>query len=279
MKNIILRILSGIVYIAVIVIPILLYDNSAVAYLIVFPLFVVLGVNELIHMAKDEASESWLLTMVDWAGGVGLFLAFYMLNDTPRSVSMWVLPLAVYLLVRCILQLYRPRQNALRSLERSFFAILYVALPISLLNNIIAVSAPRILLAMFIFIWINDTGAFCVGSLIGKHPLFERISPHKTWEGFFGGLMACVGIAYAGYLWLNEFFEVPDLLTWMGLSVVVSVSATFGDLVESLIKRTVHVKDSGNLIPGHGGVLDRIDSLLLAAPAVLIFLIIMNYNH
>ncbi len=279
MKNIILRILSGIVYIAVIVIPILLYDNSAVAYLIVFPLFVVLGVNELIHMAKDEASESWLLTMVDWAGGVGLFLAFYMLNDTPRSVSMWVLPLAVYLLVRCILQLYRPRQNALRSLERSFFAILYVALPISLLNNIIAVSAPRILLAMFIFIWINDTGAFCVGSLIGKHPLFERISPHKTWEGFFGGLLACVGIAYAGYLWLNEFFEVPDLLTWMGLSVVVSVSATFGDLVESLIKRTVHVKDSGNLIPGHGGVLDRIDSLLLAAPAVLIFLIIMNYNH
>ena len=279
MKNIILRILSGIVYIAVIVIPILLYDNSAVAYLIVFPLFVVLGVNELIHMAKDEASESWLLTMVDWAGGVGLFMAFYMLNDTPRSVSMWVLPLAVYLLVRCILQLYRPRQNALRSLERSFFAILYVALPISLLNNIIAVSAPRILLAMFIFIWINDTGAFCVGSLIGKHPLFERISPHKTWEGFFGGLLACVGIAYAGYLWLNEFFEVPDLLTWMGLSVVVSVSATFGDLVESLIKRTVHVKDSGNLIPGHGGVLDRIDSLLLAAPAVLIFLIIMNYNH
>lgn len=279
MKNIILRILSGIVYIAVIVIPILLYDNSAVAYLIVFPLFVVLGVNELIHMAKDEASESWLLTMVDWAGGVGLFLAFYMLNDTPRSVSMWVLPLAVYLLVRCILQLYRPRQNALRSLERSFFAILYVALPISLLNNIIAVSAPRILLAMFIFIWINDTGAFCVGSLIGKHPLFERISPHKTWEGFFGGLLACVGIAYAGYLWLNEFFEVPDLLTWMGLSVVVSVAATFGDLVESLIKRTVHVKDSGNLIPGHGGVLDRIDSLLLAAPAVLIFLIIMNYNH
>jgi len=278
-KNIILRILSGIVYIAVIVIPILLYDNSAVAYLIVFPLFVVLGVNELIHMAKDEASESWLLTMVDWAGGVGLFMAFYMLNDTPRSVSMWVLPLAVYLLVRCILQLYRPRQNALRSLERSFFAILYVALPISLLNNIIAVSAPRILLAMFIFIWINDTGAFCVGSLIGKHPLFERISPHKTWEGFFGGLLACVGIAYAGYLWLNEFFEVPDLLTWMGLSVVVSVSATFGDLVESLIKRTVHVKDSGNLIPGHGGVLDRIDSLLLAAPAVLIFLIIMNYNH
>lgn len=277
MINLIQRIFSGVIYIALIVTAILLLDNSPVMYLLVFPLLIVVGVSELIGMGQEEGSQSWLVNVIDMLGGVGVFMAFYMHyeGETSQSRALWLLPIAAYLLVRCIVQLYRPKQNALHGLARSFFAMGYVALPVSLLNCIMSITAPRLLLGVFIFIWLYDTGAYCIGMLLGRHRLFERISPKKSWEGVIGGIAACIGGAYATFYWFDEFFQVPDLATWIGLSVVVAVFATFGDLVESLIKRSVGVKDSGHIIPGHGGVLDRIDSLLLVAPAVLIYLLLI----
>ena len=277
MINLIQRVLSGVIYIALIVAAILLLDNSPVMYLLVFPLFIVVGISELIGMARNEDTQSWLVNVIDMLGGVGVFVAFYLHYEgaTSQSRALWLLPIASYLLLRCIVQLYRPKQNALRSLERSFLAMGYVALPVSMLNGIMSITAPRLLLGMFIFIWLYDTGAYCFGMLFGKHRLFERISPKKSWEGVIGGVAACIAGAYASFYWFDEFFQVPDLATWIGLSVVVAVFATFGDLVESLIKRSVGVKDSGSIIPGHGGVLDRIDSLLLVAPAVLIYLLLI----
>ena len=195
-----------------------------------------------------------------------------------QSRALWLLPVATYLLLRTIVQLYRPRQNALHSLERSFFSLGYIALPLAMLNCIMSITAPRLLLGVFMFIWLYDTGAYCVGMLLGRHRLFERISPKKSWEGVIGGIIACVAGAYVTNYWFDEFFQVPDINVWVGLSVVVAVFATFGDLVESLIKRTVGVKDSGNILPGHGGILDRIDSLLLVAPAVLIYLLLVVPN-
>lgn len=277
MKNLIKRILSGAIYIALIVAAILLLDNSPVMYLLVFSLLIVLGISEMITMAKDDATQSWLVNIVDMLGGVGLFVAFYLHYEVESMQrSMWLLPIVAYLLLRTIVQLYRPRQNALHSLERSFFSIGYVALPLALLNCIMSITAPRLLLGVFMFIWLYDTGAFCVGVLLGRHRLFERISPKKSWEGVIGGIAVCVAGAYATHYWFDEFFQVPDLNTWVNLSVVVAVFSTFGDLVESLIKRTVGVKDSGNIMPGHGGILDRIDSLLLVAPAVLLYLLLLN---
>ena len=280
MMNLIKRVLSGVIYIALIVGAIMLLDNSPVMYMLVFPLLIVLGIGEMITMAKDDATQSWLVNIIDMLGGIGLFVAFYLHYEgqTAQSRSLWLLPIAAYLIGRTIVQLYRPRQNAVRSLERSFFALGYVALPVSMLNGIVSITAPRLLLGMFIFIWLYDTGAYCVGMLLGRHRLFERISPKKSWEGVVGGVAACIAGAYATHYWFNEFFQVPDLTTWVGLSVVVAVFATFGDLVESLIKRTVGVKDSGNILPGHGGILDRIDSLLLVAPAVLIYLLLVVPN-
>jgi len=277
MINLIQRVLSGVIYIALIVAAILLLDNSPVMYLLVFPLFIVVGISELIGMARNEDTQSWLVNVIDMLGGVGVFVAFYLHYEgaTSQSRALWLLPIASYLLLRCIVQLYRPKQNALRSLERSFLAMGYVALPVSMLNGIMSITAPRLLLGMFIFIWLYDTGAYCFGMLFGKHRLFERISPKKSWEGVIGGVAACIAGAYASFYWFDEFFQVPDLATWIGLSVVVAVFSTFGDLVESLIKRSVGVKDSGSIIPGHGGVLDRIDSLLLVAPAVLIYLLLI----
>ena len=277
MINLVQRIFSGAIYIALIVAAILLLDNSPVMYLLVFPLLIVVGVAELIGMGREEGSQSWLVNVIDMLGGVGVFLAFYMHyeGETTESRALWLLPIASYLLLRCIVQLYRPKQNAIHSLERSFMAIGYVALPVSLLNCIMSITAPRLLLGMFIFIWLYDTGAYCFGMLLGRHRLFERISPKKSWVGVVGGVVACIAGAYASFYWFDEFFQVPDLTTWIGLSVVVAVFATFGDLVESLIKRSVGIKDSGNIMLGHGGVLDRIDSLLLVAPAVLIYLLLV----
>ncbi len=280
MKNLIKRILSGAIYIALIVTALLLLDNSPVMYLLVFALLIVLGIGEMITMAKDDATQSWLVNVIDMLGGVGMFVAFYLHyeGETLQSRALWLLPVATYLLLRCIVQLYRPRQNALHSLERSFFALGYVALPVSMLNGIMSITAPRLLLGVFMFIWLYDTGAYCVGMLLGRHRLFERISPKKSWEGVIGGIAFAIAGAYATYYWFDEFFQVPDLTIWLGLSVVVAVFSTFGDLVESLIKRTVGVKDSGNIMPGHGGILDRIDSLLLVAPAVLIYLMLVVPN-
>jgi phosphatidate cytidylyltransferase len=280
MMTLIKRIFSGVIYIALIVTAILLLDNSPVVYLLVFPLLIVLGIGELITMAKDDATQSWLVNIIDMLGGVGIFVALYLHYEgtTIQSRALWLLPIAVYLLLRTIVQLYRPRQNAVHSLERSFFALGYVALPVAMLNGIMSITAPRLLLGLFIFIWLYDTGAYCVGMLLGRHRLFERISPKKSWEGVIGGVVLCVAGAYATYYWFDEFFQVPDLTTWVGMSVVVAVFATFGDLVESLIKRTVGVKDSGNILPGHGGILDRIDSLLLVVPAVFIYLMLIVPN-
>ena len=278
-KNILIRALSGGVYVALIVAAILVLDNSAATYLVLFSLFTVLGVKEVYDMTSRETETSWLIAAIDMAGAAGLFVSTYVLmssNAHPHAPLLLVV--CLYLLARCIVQLYRPRQNAVHSLERSFFAMLYVAVPLSLLNCIISMTNPKLLLAVFIFIWINDTGAFCSGITLGRHKLWERISPKKSWEGFVGGLLCCVLAAWGMHKWCNEFFQVPSLGTWIGLSIVVSIAATYGDLTESLIKRTVGVKDSGHLIPGHGGILDRIDSLLLVSPAVLLYLVLVIHN-
>lgn len=277
-KNIIIRAISGACYIALIVAAIMLLDHSPIAFLLLFSLFVILGIKEVYDMLAENENESWLIILIDMLGGIGIFLSMFLCMTSDQASRLWLLPPCAYLLLRCIAQLYRPRQNAVRSLERSFLAILYVSFPLSLLNCVIALTTPKLLLAVFIFIWVNDTGAFLAGISLGHHRLWERISPKKSWEGFFGGLLACVLTAWGTEKWCNEFFQVPELSVWVGLSIIVSIAATYGDLTESLLKRTEGVKDSGHLIPGHGGILDRIDSLLLVIPAVVIYLILVIYN-
>ena len=130
-------------------------------------------------------------------------------------------------------------------------------------------------------IWLNDTGAFCVGSLIGRRRLFERISPKKSWEGFYGGLLFSIiaGIVAGSPLLADHCTASLHNANFTAVSLgilglLVSIMSTWGDLVESMIKRTLGIKDSGHLLPGHGGILDRIDSLLFVAPATLLFLLI-----
>lgn len=157
-------------------------------------------------------------------------------------------------------------------------AFFYVSVPCFLLSlltgvyenpsEMAAVFAPQKVLGMIFFIWINDTGAYLVGSFIGKHKMYERISPGKTWEGTLGGVLLCLALSFA----MVKVFPQLTLPHWMAISVLVGVFGTLGDLVESMLKRLAGVKDSGNIMPGHGGVLDRFDSLLFAAPFVFVYL-------
>lgn len=180
--------------------------------------------------------------------------------------------LVITLLIRFIKQLYIVHDNPLRHLGMSMLSVLYIGLPMACMVAYGNEMPSILILLTFLMIWINDTGAFLVGCTFGRHRLFERISPKKSWEGFFGGLgfniifavimWSCgVSVGYQGFGWAG----------WVIFAIVVTVISTFGDLIESMIKRTLHVKDSGNVIPGHGGILDRIDSLLFAMPASWLF--------
>ena len=128
------------------------------------------------------------------------------------------------------------------------------------------------ILAIFVLLWCNDTGAYCTGSLIGRHKLFPRISPGKTWEGSVGGAVLAVAASQV----FAHFVPTLTALQWAGFAIVVVVFGTWGDLVESLLKRQLGVKDSGNILPGHGGMLDRFDSSLLAIPATVVYLSLLS---
>jgi len=182
--------------------------------------------------------------------------------------------------VRLIIQLYLPERNSIADVRQSLSSFLYVALPLSLLNTLASNFSPELVLCLFIFLWLYDTGAFLVGCAIGKHRLFERISPKKSWEGVVGGAVAVIAAAIV----ISQVDVVSQMLNpnnfaldaWIVFGIGVVISGTLGDLFESLLKRCAGVKDSGNIIPGHGGVLDRIDSLLFAAPTTVIVMIILS---
>lgn len=159
---------------------------------------------------------------------------------------------------------------------------MYIALPFSTISVLAFNGTPDgivqfnaiLPLSVFIFLWLNDTGAYCIGSLLGKHRLFPRISPKKSWEGSIGGAVVVVLAAFAiSYLVENysPLYSLLSPLEWIGLGLVVVVFGTWGDLVESLFKRTLGIKDSGNILPGHGGMLDRFDSSLMAFPAAVVY--------
>lgn len=152
---------------------------------------------------------------------------------------------------------------------------IYIGIPLGAMTLIGEWWNLHIVLALCLMIWINDTGAFLVGSTLGKHRLFERISPKKSWEGFFGGLVFNIAASYFFSLHSISFFSIDwNYGQWIGLGIATTLFATWGDLVESMIKRDLRIKDSGNIIPGHGGILDRIDSLLMVMPASLLYLFI-----
>lgn len=277
MKNLIVRSLSGVVYVALIVCAVMF--GGAWAFPALCAVFAILGVGELHRLCKGSA----VLAALDMVGALILVVAPAAGMVYAASSDTAVLSVAgsaaaaflVYFMARLICQLYLPGENAIACISTGFMAQLYVAIPLSCASLMYLLCGPSIILTMFIMIWLNDTGAFCVGSLIGRRRLFERISPKKSWEGFFGGMLFSVGAGVLIHYLFGPWAPGLSVVEMCILGAVVSIFATWGDLVESLLKRTAGVKDSGNIMPGHGGILDRIDSLLLVAPAVACFIAIL----
>ena len=276
MNNFIKRSLTGILFVAVLVGAIL---YSPLTFGLLFALITGLAVWEFTTLVNAHGSihvNRFLCT----CGGVGLFVAIlgFSMGVSGGEVFIPYLLVIIYLMVD---ELYLHHPNPIGNWAYSMMSQLYVALPFALLSvlyfypiqtgsgeTVSITTSPILPLSVFIFLWASDTGAYCVGSLIGKHRLFERISPKKSWEGSIGG--GVLALVAAGVLWY--FFPIMSLPCWMGMALTVVVFGTWGDLVESLMKRQLGIKDSGHILPGHGGILDRFDSSLLAVPATLVYL-------
>lgn len=170
-----------------------------------------------------------------------------------------------------IAELYRKQEKPFTGIAYTFLGLVYVTVPFIFFFTLAFVTGrynSHIPLGFMLILWGNDTGAYLVGKYLGRHKLFERVSPKKTWEGLVGGVLSALLVACL----IAPYFAVLSGWQWVGVALIIAGFGTFGDLVESLFKRSWQVKDSGAILPGHGGLLDRFDGLLLAAPAVFVFL-------
>ena len=280
MKNLMVRTLSGLVLVAVFVGAVLGSQWSFGALLL---LILVGGQTEFYKLARETglSPQRWMGLAV----GVLLFaLNFIVFRQFSRSVTDEAGGAVLYLLLYIglllpplfVCELFRRSATPLANLGATLLGVLYVAVPLSLLLYVPVLAGdgvwrPETVLCYIFIIWANDVFAYLVGMTFGRHRLCERLSPKKSWEGFFGGLAGAVATGLAAAYALDANYWV-----WGGLALVASLPGVAGDLVESMFKREAGVKDSGQVIPGHGGVLDRFDALLLSAPYVFLYLLLVG---
>lgn len=275
MKNFIQRAITGIIFVAVLIGCII---GSPFSFGILFAIISGMATYEfcnLVNKLEDVDINRNICTL----GSVFLFFCFfyYGINPTDTGIFIPYLILIAYLMIS---ELYLKKSNPIHNWAYSILSQVYVGLPFALLNvlafqSIEATSYYQFILplSIFIFIWINDTGAYCTGMLFGKHRLFERISPKKSWEGSIGGAVFCIAAAFA----LAHWVPVMNTMEWIGMALTVVIFGTWGDLTESLMKRHLGIKDSGNILPGHGGMLDRFDSAIMAIPATVVYLYVLSF--
>lgn len=273
MNNFVVRTITGIVFVATIVVSFM----NPTAMMLLFALITGLTVWEFTGLVNEHKGVQ-VNRMISTVAAVYLFLAMAGYNSgmTPGTVFIPYLISIIYLMV-C--ELYLKAEDPIGNWAYTMMAQLYIALPFSTLNVLAFPSLGQynmlLPLSIFVFLWVNDSGAYCVGSLLGRHKLFPRISPGKSWEGSIGGGVLVIVVAIVIALLIEKHTPGQSALSplgWAGLGLTVVIFGTWGDLVESLFKRTLGIKDSGNILPGHGGMLDRFDSSLLAIPAAVVYL-------
>ncbi len=276
MKNLIIRTITGVIFVAAIVASFLRPE----AMVLLFSIVTGMTIWEFAGLVNERPGVT-INRFICTVAGVYFFYAMtYFCSDLygGAAKSVVFIPYLVTVVYLLVSELYAKQEDPINNWAYTMLSQMYIALPFSLLNVLAFTATPNghisfntlLPLSVFVFLWVNDTGAYCVGSLLGHHKLFPRISPGKSWEGCIGGAVFVLAAAYL----IGEYIDMGILntLQWLGLGLVVVVFGTWGDLVESLFKRTLGIKDSGNILPGHGGMLDRFDSSLLAIPAAVVYL-------
>ncbi len=277
MKNLIVRSITGVLFVAIVVVCFM----EALSMLVIFALVTGMTVWEFTGLAND-IEDVQVNRLISTVAGVYFHFAVagFCTGLTPSAVFIPYLVTLIYLFVS---GLYTNNKNVVNDWAYTMLGQMYIVLPFSMINVLAFMSGNDgqahynylIPLSVFVFLWTNDTGAYCSGSLFGKHKLFPRISPNKSWEGSIGGAVLVIVVAgFIGYMDSTQWhsgasYTIPQ---WLGLGMVVTLFGTWGDLVESLFKRTLGIKDSGTILPGHGGMLDRFDSALMAIPASVVYL-------
>jgi phosphatidate cytidylyltransferase len=270
MSSVIQRIITGAVLVIVITTSVMTSPYSFTILLLIIDLFALFEFYQLVHSEQSypKVEECMFVSAVLFVSAGLVILDLF--DWTVLLINL--LPVTILFLR----ELYISTSNGFQDLALAFFGIIYVTLPIILFEWIAFLPLglghyhSAIILGYFLILWASDTGAYVMGSLVGKHKLFESISPNKTWEGSIGGAIIAIVVAWV----VSLFVEAITLLDWLVICCIIIVMGTYGDLFKSLVKRRANVKDSGTLLPGHGGFLDRFDSLIGSAPMVFCYLVI-----
>ncbi|TDW52229.1 phosphatidate cytidylyltransferase [Flavobacterium sp. 270] len=288
------RAISGAVYIALLLTSILFSTES---FIILFGVFLIITIYEFSNLVSLNKIFSILFGTLLYS--IIVLISHYnkqtsaYLNTTFKSditletniqqLDLILLAVTVVISIKCILFLFYDSVQKISISSKYLYLLGYITLPFIFIVKISFGTNdynPKIIIGLFVLIWTNDTFAYLVGKSMGKHKLFERVSPKKTVEGFLGG---AVFAAFAGflisklYIQPNPDFSSRSILIWTIIAVIVSVFGTIGDLIESKFKRIAGVKDSGSIMPGHGGILDRLDSVIFVAPIIFLFYQILYY--
>ena len=279
MNNLITRTLSGIVFL-IILIGAIVFDP--LSYAVLMLLIVIGGTWEYYKLLLPKGFAIRKILGI-FASALLFLIMFYYVWSYRQCLLLLLMFIPIVAIF--IAELYSKSEHPMRNIAITLSGIIYIALPFSLMNLLVFPASAiadmshsynydyRMLLTFFIILWTNDVGAYCVGSTLGrsgKHKLFERISPKKSWEGFVGGIVLSMIAGFVLYFVWGDNYQVAQI-HWIFIGLIVSIFGTLGDLVESMLKRSVGVKDSGNIMPGHGGILDRFDGVLLGFPMMLIY--------
>jgi phosphatidate cytidylyltransferase len=286
--------ISGVVYITLLLSSILYSTES---FILLFGIFLIIATYEFCSLVKLQNIIPLSFVTIAYSG---ISLVSYYTNQTDEylsnvlekpielginidrlNISLLIISLLVF--TKCLFFLFDNKVQTVSVIWKYLYLLGYILMPFIFIVKIsfgIIDYNPKIIIGLFILIWTNDTFAYLVGKSIGKHKLYERISPKKTIEGFLGGVVFAV---FAGYLISklyikpNPDFSDTSILIWTIIALIVGVFGTIGDLIESKFKRIAEVKDSGKIMPGHGGILDRLDSVIFVAPIVYLFYQILSY--
>ena len=273
MKNFIIRTLSGIVMVATLIGATLFSKLTFVLLLLAITLG---GEWEFYRLAKKAGTSPQRFVGL-LAGTMMIVAAAAALHEILAITAVLMVAFMILIPMPLIFELYRKSATPMANVGITYAGVIYVALPMALLTFFPMMLGngewkPWSVILYIFIIWANDVFAYLFGITLGKHRLFERISPKKSWEGFFGGLLGAMAMGFVAAKVLDA-----NVAMWIGLALIAAITGVFGDLVESLLKRSVDVKDSGSFIPGHGGWLDRFDALIFSVPFAFIYLVIVKF--